>query len=109
MRRNGQFMQHTRSSKYRNPSRLIALADGVYAGKQSSNRLGYQDCRVGFRHTKKANTLFADGHVEPIPGDRFPRAAGSAGSITVTTTMAREDNYGDHPTIYSNVDKAFTP
>ena len=41
---------------------------------------------------------------ESIPGDKFPRAAG--GSVTVQ--MAREDNFGEKPTVYANADRSLS-
>jgi prepilin-type N-terminal cleavage/methylation domain-containing protein/prepilin-type processing-associated H-X9-DG protein len=108
----GRFIGYTKTARFRNPSRLIALADGVYAGRQRDNRYGVTNSRIGYRHGKgtrasdvKANAVFADGHVESIAGDQFPRAAG--GSVTVE--MARLDNLGDRPMVYANPDRAFAP
>jgi len=107
---NGKFINFTKTSRFRNPSLLIALADGVYTGRQRDTRWGTTNSRIGYRHgrgtTAKnsfANVLFADGHVDQIVGDQFPRATG--GSVTVA--MAREDNYGGKPTVYANPDRAF--
>jgi prepilin-type N-terminal cleavage/methylation domain-containing protein/prepilin-type processing-associated H-X9-DG protein len=109
---NGEFIRYTKTSRFRKPSLLIALADGVYAGRQRDSRWGVTNSRIGYRHGKGntaqnafANVLFADGHVDQIAGDRFPRAAG--GSVTVD--MAREDNYGEKPTVFANPDRAFAP
>ena len=74
-------MRLTRSTVFKRPSNMIALADGLYAGKQGNNRLngvdGVKDSRVGFRHTKLqyANAAFADGHAEAIKYNQFPRTA----------------------------------
>jgi len=79
----GPVMRLTKWTAFTRPSNMIALADGLYAGKQGNNRLngidGVKDSRVGFRHTKKqyANAAFADGHVEAIKYDQFPRSAKS--------------------------------
>lgn len=103
---NGLFINYTKTARFRKPSRLIAIADGVYAGRQRDNRINVTNSRIGYRHPKDtANTLFADGHVEPISGKVFPRAAGG----TVTVDMAREDNFGDKPTVFANPDRAFGP
>ncbi|MGH7178250.1 MAG: prepilin-type N-terminal cleavage/methylation domain-containing protein [Tepidisphaeraceae bacterium] len=103
---NGQSIRLTNVTRFRKPSRLIVLADGVYAGRQRDTRIGVVNSRIGYRHPKNtANVLFADGHVDGIRGDRFPRASGGA----VTIDMAREDNYGDNPTVYANLDRAFGP
>ena len=100
---NGLFLNHTKTARFRKPSRLIVLADGVYAGRQSDSRIGTTNSRVGYRHPKQmANVCFADGHAEPIAGDKFPRANGT----TVTLADARNDNYGENPTVFANADRA---
>jgi prepilin-type processing-associated H-X9-DG protein/prepilin-type N-terminal cleavage/methylation domain-containing protein len=101
----GRIINYTKTSRFRKPSRLVVLADGVYAGRQRDNRIGVTNSRIGYRHPKQiANVCFADGHVEPIPGDKFPRAAGG----TVTVAMAREDNFGDNATVYANADRSLS-
>jgi prepilin-type N-terminal cleavage/methylation domain-containing protein/prepilin-type processing-associated H-X9-DG protein len=109
---NGEFIGYTKTSRFRKPSLLIALVDGVYAGRQRDSRWGVTNSRIGYRHGKGstaqnafANVLFADGHVDQIAGDRFPRAPGGS----VTPDMAREDNYGEKPTVFANPDRAFAP
>ena len=98
-------MAYTKTSRFRKPTRIVVLADGVYAGRQRNNRIGVTNSRIGYRHPKQvANACFADGHVEPIAGDKFPRAAG--GSVTVV--MAREDNFGEKPTVYANADRSLS-
>jgi prepilin-type N-terminal cleavage/methylation domain-containing protein/prepilin-type processing-associated H-X9-DG protein len=101
----GRFINYTKTSRFRKPSRLIVLADGVYAGRQRDSRIGVRNSRIGYRHPKQvANVCFADGHVEPIAGDAFPRAVGG----TVTVQMAREDNFGENPTVYANADRSLS-
>ena len=81
---NGEYMRLTRASVFASPSRLIALADGVYAGRQRDVRFGATNCRIGYRHpggVGTANVVFADGHVEGITGDRFPRGTGGTASL----------------------------
>lgn len=80
------------------PSRVIAFADGLYAGKHGSNRLGDTDSRIGYRHPGQpvagftttetaANAAFADGHGAAINGDVFPRTVAEAtASATVFIT-----------------------
>ena len=90
---NGECIRLTRASIFTSPSRVIALADGVYAGRQRDVRLGTANCRIGYRHpggVGTANVVFADGHVEGIAGDKFPR--GTGGSATLTELQA--DNCG---------------
>ncbi len=79
----GRVMRLTRCTCQVCPSALIALADGLYAGKQGSNRLngtdGVSNSRVGFRHAggQYTNAAFADGHVTAIRYSDFPRTAGA--------------------------------
>lgn len=99
---NGLFLNYTKTARFRKPSRLIVLADGVYAGRQSDTRIGATNSRIGYRHPKQmANVCFADGHAEAIAGDKFPRANGT----TVTIADARNDNYGENPTVFANADR----
>jgi len=102
---NGKYLGYTKTSRFRKPSKLIVLADGVYAGRQSDTRIFVTNSRIGYRHPKqRANVIFADGHAEAINGNEFPRAAGG----TVTVADSRNDNYGEKPTIYSNADRVFS-
>ncbi len=81
---NGEYLRATRGSSFQSPARLIALADGVYAGRQRDVRSGTTNCRIGYRHgggAGSANTVFADGHVDGIPGDKFPRGTGGTASL----------------------------
>jgi len=70
----GQTMRLTSTSAFRSPARLVALADGVYAGRQSNISLTNPNNRVGWRHGSKkaANVAFADGHCDLVRGDNFP-------------------------------------
>jgi prepilin-type N-terminal cleavage/methylation domain-containing protein/prepilin-type processing-associated H-X9-DG protein len=103
---NGLTIGYTKTSRFRRPSHLIALADGVYAGRQSDTRIGVLNSRIGYRHPNQtANCVFADGHAESIRGGRFPRAVG--GSITMQ--QAQEDNFPDSPTVYANPERALGP
>jgi prepilin-type N-terminal cleavage/methylation domain-containing protein/prepilin-type processing-associated H-X9-DG protein len=87
----GSTMRPTRWTHFKRPQALIAVADGLYAGKQGSNRLngtdGVTNSRVGFRHGggRYANAAFADGHGESIRYSEFPRTAKveNAGPYTV--------------------------
>ncbi|MBC8106121.1 MAG: DUF1559 domain-containing protein [Anaerolineae bacterium] len=103
---NGLFINHTKTSRFRRPSNLVVLADGVYAGRQRDNRIGVVNSRIGYRHPNTiANVCFADGHAATISGDKFPRAAGG----TVTVQMAREDNFPGTPTVYANPERSLGP
>jgi prepilin-type processing-associated H-X9-DG protein/prepilin-type N-terminal cleavage/methylation domain-containing protein len=100
---NGLFMQYQKTSRFRRPSNLIVLADGVYAGRQRDNRIGVTNSRIGYRHPNKtANVCFADGHAASVSGNMFPRAAGG----NVTIQMAREDNFPGSPTVYANPERS---
>jgi prepilin-type processing-associated H-X9-DG protein len=102
----GKFINYTKTARFRRPSRLIALADGVYAGRQSDTRISVVNSRIGYRHPNNiANAAFADGHVEPISGNNFPRAVGG----TVTMADAQRDNFADNPTVYANPERALGP
>jgi len=81
-------MRPTPYSSFRRPSDLVFLADGLYAGRQSANRLGSSKSRIGYRHpggVGTANTAFADGHTEPVDGNTFP--TGNAALDTVSGRM----------------------
>lgn len=71
---NGVSLRTTKASAFTAPSRLIALADGVYAGRQRDARRNNK--RVGYRHGSgdTANIALADGHVESARMEKFPRA-----------------------------------
>lgn len=103
---NGQFMRPCRFGDIVKPARLIALADGLYSGKQQATRPGDRDLRIGFRHGKTrvfANVGFADGHAEPIFGDRFPRKLNES----LSPAEVFEENSGDWPTLYANPTRTF--
>lgn len=97
---NGKSITYTRTTAISNPSRLVTIADGLYAGRQRDNRINTTNCRIGYRHAGNAvaNAAFADGHVETIEGKRFPRALGG----TNNPTEVREENLHGQPTIYAN-------
>ncbi len=106
-------MKMCKVNQLRRPSELIAIADGLYAGKHSANSInpdGSQkpDCRVGFRHIVNnklsANVLFADGHVAAIAGDRFPVPYGTAG---VDPIQLKADHFGGVGTIYADASRVF--
>jgi prepilin-type N-terminal cleavage/methylation domain-containing protein/prepilin-type processing-associated H-X9-DG protein len=108
---NGLVMRLTQSAAFKSAGRLIVAADGVYAGKQGNARLGTKDSRIGYRHgggMPSANVVFADGHVSPIDGDKFPRAPSSSLSPPITTADAQADNRGP-ATIYADPDRTLGP
>ncbi len=97
-------IRQTRLSAFARPAQLIALADGVYAGRQRDNQVGVTNNRIGFRHPGTngiANAAFGDGHVAGIGGKEFPRALfGSA-----TPEQVRAENALGKPSIYANPEK----
>jgi prepilin-type N-terminal cleavage/methylation domain-containing protein/prepilin-type processing-associated H-X9-DG protein len=95
---NGDSLRLTRTSAFKQPARLIVLADGVYAGRQAQSRIGVTNSRIGYRHPGgpgSANVTFADGHVRRIRGDMFPR-----GGVV-------EDNVQSEFTLYADPDAFF--
>lgn len=97
----GLFIEHTKVSAFVNPGTLVAVADGVYAGRQRDNRIGSTNCRIGYRHPGgrgTSNTVFADGHVAGIEGTVFPRALGGK---NVPAEVQEENRHGQ-PTIYAD-------
>jgi prepilin-type N-terminal cleavage/methylation domain-containing protein/prepilin-type processing-associated H-X9-DG protein len=95
----------------RRPPQLIVASDGIYMGRQAVTRLGDVNSRIGYRHPGMgrldglANVAFADGHVEPIAGDRFPRALNSSDSASVFADKKLENLSG--PTIYTDPELVF--
>jgi prepilin-type N-terminal cleavage/methylation domain-containing protein/prepilin-type processing-associated H-X9-DG protein len=101
---NGLSITYTSASQFVRPSTLVAVADGVYAGRQRDNRIGSTNCRIGYRHPGgkgMANAVFADGHVAGIEGTRFPRALGGKNDAD----EVREENLGGQPTVYANPER----
>lgn len=101
----GKVMGPGRFSLIRWPSRLIALADGLYAGNQEVTRLGDRNLRIGYRHpgrVGRANVAFADGHVGTIEGDLFPRKAGEG---NLPLDVVRSENMGERPTLYTDPER----
>ena len=97
---NGESIRPTRSCAFTRPAALIALADGVYAGKQAQNRIGTKDSRIGYRHpggVGSANVTFADGHAGRIRGDIFPQGG------------VKDDNVGSAYTLYAKPEAFFGP
>ncbi|MDX2146907.1 MAG: prepilin-type N-terminal cleavage/methylation domain-containing protein [Planctomycetota bacterium] len=104
----GNFIMHTRLSAFIRPHTLVAVADGVYAGRQRNNRQGSPNSRIGFRHigggggTGTANVVFADGHAAGIRGDVFPRAAGGDNPLE----EVRRENANGQATVYANPERS---
>ncbi|MCL2700888.1 MAG: prepilin-type N-terminal cleavage/methylation domain-containing protein [Phycisphaerae bacterium] len=70
----GESIRNTSASAFVHPARLIALADGVYAGRHRNSRPTDPSNRVGWRHLGRsaANVVLADGHCDTVRGDDFP-------------------------------------
>lgn len=104
---NGQFIRNTRLSAFVRPANLIALADGLYAGRQRDAQIGMTNSRVGYRHPGRdggnANIAFADGHGSPLSGKSFPRALGGTND---PQQVRLENGYG-RPTVYAWPERAF--
>jgi prepilin-type N-terminal cleavage/methylation domain-containing protein/prepilin-type processing-associated H-X9-DG protein len=112
----GQYLRlHKTSEIHGSPSRFVVVADGVYAGRQSSTQLGQANSRIGYRHPARVtangvtskygacNVCFADGHVERVTGDHFPRALSGSDTVGSATYIAKAaENLGGHPTIYAD-------
>jgi prepilin-type N-terminal cleavage/methylation domain-containing protein/prepilin-type processing-associated H-X9-DG protein len=97
---NGLYVTYTSTAAFVRPSTLVAAADGVYAGRQRDNRIGSTNCRIGYRHPGgkgMSNAVFADGHVAPIEGTRFPRALGGKND----PQQVRDENLSGQPTVYA--------
>ncbi|HUN81113.1 MAG TPA: prepilin-type N-terminal cleavage/methylation domain-containing protein [Phycisphaerae bacterium] len=101
----GKIMGYCYFTRIKKPSQLIALADGLYSGKQDMTHQGDRDSRIGYRHsTNLANIAFADGHVASIDGQSFPRRRDAA-----PLDVIRAENLGEKPTVYTDPDTALKP
>ncbi|MGE3180718.1 MAG: prepilin-type N-terminal cleavage/methylation domain-containing protein [Phycisphaerae bacterium] len=98
----GKFLEANRLSQFREPSRLIALADGLYAGNQEKVRVGDRDSRIGYRHLinnePAVNIALADGHCEKLASDDFPRKY----VVGMDLEELRNENLGAGPTTYAH-------
>lgn len=103
----GAIMPLNRLHQFRNPARLVAFADGVFAGNQHAVRPGETGLRIGYRHGSSknaANTSFADGHVEFVAAVQFPRKD-DPGLTAQQREEARRQNLGTGPTIYAHPER----
>ncbi len=101
----GVILDYTKLSAFVRPHELIAVADGLYAGRHRDNRIGTPNCRIGYRHGTSANAGFVDGHVRNISGYEFPRGTGGANSLA----DVRADNFNGKPTVYANPERSLAP
>lgn len=107
---NGAFIRQTRLHAFSRPSSLVAIADGLYAGRQRDTRAGSTNSRIGYRHPPRgsgptggvANAAFADGHVAPLGGDTFPRALGGKND----PALVRDENRHGNPSVYADPERA---
>jgi prepilin-type N-terminal cleavage/methylation domain-containing protein/prepilin-type processing-associated H-X9-DG protein len=100
----GDFAKATRLAAIVRPSQLIALADGLYAGRQRDNQINTPNSRIGYRHPgsiPSANAAFADGHVQLLTGTAFPRGLGG----TNDPAQVRAENANGKPSVYANPEK----
>ncbi|MFN9991797.1 MAG: type II secretion system protein [Phycisphaerales bacterium] len=102
---NGLFLVQTRATAFVRPYQLITTADGVYAGRHRDNRINTPNSRIGYRHPGTGggavNAAFADGHVEIINAQNFPRGLGGSNTLE----QVRRENLNGKPTIYANPEK----
>jgi prepilin-type N-terminal cleavage/methylation domain-containing protein/prepilin-type processing-associated H-X9-DG protein len=104
----GAFVMQTKVGAFVRPTQLIALADGVYAGRQRDNQVGMTNSRIGFRHPGKqgtASTAFADGHVAAISGKEFPRGLGGSN----VPEEVRAENANGRSSVYANPERTLGP
>jgi prepilin-type processing-associated H-X9-DG protein len=94
---------------------VIALADGLYGGRQSSSEQVYPPLagitftnRVAYRHpgasggASMSNALFADGHVDHFAVTNFPEPVNSKDSTATAFTHAENQAAISGATVYSN-------
>jgi prepilin-type processing-associated H-X9-DG protein/prepilin-type N-terminal cleavage/methylation domain-containing protein len=100
----GEVIRPTKLAAFARPTQLIALADGLYAGRQRDNQIGTTNSRIGYRHPGAfgiANTAFADGHVATLGGRDFPRGLGGSNP----PEDVRSENANGKPSVYANPEK----
>lgn len=108
----GTVMGLQKINKIRRPAQTIVLADGIYAGRQGDVRVSDSKVRIGYRHKlsgqPSANVAFADGHAEPLPNSRFPRAydTGAVNPDALTMAIPRLENFGSNPTLYASPEQS---
>lgn len=102
----GAYVKLTKLNAFVRPHQLVALADGVYVGRQRDNQFGMANSRIGYRHPGRqgsaANVAFADGHCGPLHGKEFPRALGGSNA----PAEVKAENWNGKPTVYANPERA---
>jgi prepilin-type processing-associated H-X9-DG protein len=108
----GEYIKLHKMSLFRpSPCLFVVVADGIYMGRQGVTQQFNTNSRIGYRHPGvknpfgAANIILADGHVEAMQGDRFPRALGASDAAEVVAAKRHENLSG--PTIYANPKKVF--
>ncbi|MCG3136472.1 MAG: hypothetical protein HJJLKODD_00305 [Phycisphaerae bacterium] len=108
-----EFFLQPRKLQHAAPFKFIVVSDGIYMGRQAVTRLGDTNSRIGYRHPGMsilegaANIVLADGHVETLMGNEFPRALGSTDPPELIQEKMKENYRG--PTIYNDPYKVFEP
>jgi prepilin-type N-terminal cleavage/methylation domain-containing protein/prepilin-type processing-associated H-X9-DG protein len=106
----GKWIRLHKAPNYR-PGQMIVVADGLYMGRHAVTRMGDTNSRIGYRHPGSktlegaANIAMADGHVEGIDSDRFPRALSGNESAELLQEKRTENLRG--PTIYADPRRIF--
>ena len=107
----GSYIRQHKMTQIRNASELIAVADGCYMGRQAVTQIGNTNSRIGYRHpgmnklNGAANVAFADGHVDVVAGNQFPRALSSGEAANVVAQKKTENMAG--MSVYANPAAAF--
>jgi prepilin-type N-terminal cleavage/methylation domain-containing protein/prepilin-type processing-associated H-X9-DG protein len=112
----GSYSFPHKTTNIRDPSRLIAVADGLYMGRQSVDEMGMTNLRVGYRHVgalganTAANAVFADGHAETIDSANFPCTYSTTAKYLNNggkTSLAQQEGINESgPTVYADPDAA---
>jgi prepilin-type processing-associated H-X9-DG protein len=112
----GRYALPHKTTNIRDASRLIAVADGLYMGRQSVDEIGMANLRVGYRHpgsggaNTAANAVFADGHAETINSADFPCSYSTTTKYINNggkTTLAQQEAINEHgATVYADPDAA---
>jgi prepilin-type processing-associated H-X9-DG protein/prepilin-type N-terminal cleavage/methylation domain-containing protein len=97
---NGVYLRAHKMTSIRVSAETIALADGVYMGRQGATQIGQNNSRIGYRHPGigrrdgAANVAFADGHVERVDGNYFPQSLSSSDSPSTHQTKIAQNTHG---------------
>lgn len=113
----GSNMKLQNVSQIKHPTKLIVLADGIYAGRQGDTKITDSKVRIGYRHKvggqPSANCAFADGHAEAVANADFPRAydplvngQGAENVDAQTIAIPRKENIGSRYTLYANPERS---